>query len=301
MPYNPATGVYVLPAIYLAIPGTTIIAAQHNEPLVDLQTANNYARPIVAGGTGASTAATARTELAVPGLAEVNIFTKRNAWAKGAAIASALAITVGTDGNYFQIGGSNTITSFSSVSAGCRILLEFTGALTLTHSANIILPGATSIITSPGDMIELVSEGSGVWRCVSYTPYVPSYSSGTYTPDLKFSGNSVGMAGGFIGNWTRIGKLVTFNVLITLTNKGSSVGVAVTRLPPLFECNSGYAFACAPSQSFTGLTAGIVGLADAGTTAVFLRANTTDGTRALDNTDFTNTSNLTMSGSYVMT
>ena len=56
MPYNPSTGIYTLPAIYLAIPGTTIIAAQHNDPLVDLQTANNYARPIVAGGTGSATA-----------------------------------------------------------------------------------------------------------------------------------------------------------------------------------------------------------------------------------------------------
>ncbi len=298
MPYNPSTGVYTLPAIYLAIPGTTIIAAQHNEPLVDLQTANNYARPIVAGGTGASTAATARTELAVPGLADVNIFTKRNAWAKGANIVSALAITVGTDGNFFHITGSNTITSFSSVSAGCRILLEFTGALTLTHSANIILPGATSIITSPGDMIELVSEGSGVWRCVSYTPNNVVYSNGIYTPVLVLGGASVGMAGTFLGNWTRIGNIIVFNALITLTNKGSSTGDAAITVP--FLQNSNYAYACSGSN-FTGLTAGVVAQGAAATAGALMRANTTTGTRQMDNTDFTNTTSFIVSGAYVRT
>lgn len=65
MPYNPSTGVYSLPAIYLAIPGTVIIAAQHNTPLEDLATANNYARPIIAGGTGASNSTLAATNLEV--------------------------------------------------------------------------------------------------------------------------------------------------------------------------------------------------------------------------------------------
>lgn len=65
MPYNPGTGIYVLPAIYLAIPGTVIIAAQHNSPLEDLEVANNYARPIIAGGTGANNAASARTNLGI--------------------------------------------------------------------------------------------------------------------------------------------------------------------------------------------------------------------------------------------
>lgn len=65
IPYNPSTGVYSLPAIYLAIPGTVIIAAQHNTPLEDLATANNYARPVIAGGTGANNAASAATNLNV--------------------------------------------------------------------------------------------------------------------------------------------------------------------------------------------------------------------------------------------
>lgn len=56
-------GVYSLPGTYEATPGETILAEQHNDPLEDLEQDANTARPIVAGGTGASTAAAARTAL----------------------------------------------------------------------------------------------------------------------------------------------------------------------------------------------------------------------------------------------
>jgi len=49
-------------------------------------------------------------------------------------------------------------------------ICTFTGALTLTHNAtSLILPGAASITTAAGDVAVFVSEGSGNWRCVSYT------------------------------------------------------------------------------------------------------------------------------------
>ena len=59
-------GVYTLPAGYLATGGATATAAQHNDPLEDLATDANTARPIVAGGTGATTAAAARSNLGIP-------------------------------------------------------------------------------------------------------------------------------------------------------------------------------------------------------------------------------------------
>ena len=57
------SGVYSLPAGYEATSGNTATASQHNTPLEDLETDMNTARPVVAGGTGASTAANARTNL----------------------------------------------------------------------------------------------------------------------------------------------------------------------------------------------------------------------------------------------
>lgn len=66
MPRN-ASGVYSLPAGSTAVDGLTADASVHNIPLTDLTTDANTARPIVAGGTGATTAATARANLDVAG------------------------------------------------------------------------------------------------------------------------------------------------------------------------------------------------------------------------------------------
>lgn len=60
------SGVYSLPAGSLVTNGDTGTASQHNTPLQDLETDMNTARPVVAGGTGATTAADARTNLEVP-------------------------------------------------------------------------------------------------------------------------------------------------------------------------------------------------------------------------------------------
>lgn len=160
MPYNPGTGIYTLPAIYLAVPGTTIIAAQHNTPLEDLEVANNYARPIVAGGTGQASAVLAR--------GSTGLATMGNIGVKGANIASAATLTLVDNFNYNHVTGVVTVTAISTRPAGERILLEFEGALLLTHSASLFLQPPVNRTTAAGDVAEFVSEGAGNWRMVSY-------------------------------------------------------------------------------------------------------------------------------------
>ena len=90
-------------------------------------------------------------------------------WAKGADIASASTLTLGSDGNTFDVTGAVTITSISAKSAGTLILLQFDGSLTLTHNAtSLILPSAANIQTVAGDMALLQSEGTGNWRVAIY-------------------------------------------------------------------------------------------------------------------------------------
>lgn len=69
-----------------------------------------------------------------------------------------------------SISGTTTITGLGTVSAGIIKTLIFQGALTFTHNATtLILPGAASITTAAGDVAIMASEGSGNWRCLSYS------------------------------------------------------------------------------------------------------------------------------------
>lgn len=91
--------------------------------------------------------------------------------AQGADIASAGTINLGAaSGNYVKITGTTTITALGTVAAGTKRVVEFTGALLLTHNAvSLILPNnGANITTVAGDTAEFISEGSGNWRCVSY-------------------------------------------------------------------------------------------------------------------------------------
>jgi hypothetical protein len=91
-------------------------------------------------------------------------------WAKGADVASATALPLITDGNYFDVTGTTTVTSFNSVGVGTWVRLHFDSSLTLTHNAtDLILPNGTNIVTNAGDEAEFIEYASGDYRCVSYT------------------------------------------------------------------------------------------------------------------------------------
>lgn len=95
-------------------------------------------------------------------------------WAKGADVASATALPVLTDGNYFDVTGTTTITSINTCGGDGTIApiikLHFDGALTLTHHAtNLVLPGGANITTAAGDEAEFVEYGVGDWRCTNFT------------------------------------------------------------------------------------------------------------------------------------
>lgn len=92
-------------------------------------------------------------------------YTGTQRWAKGANLASASTLALGTDGNYFVVTGTTTINGLSSLEAGTLIVLRFSGALTLTHSdPALVLLGATNAATAAGDMYWFVSDGGGNWR-----------------------------------------------------------------------------------------------------------------------------------------
>ena len=85
-------------------------------------------------------------------------------WTKGADLPSAATLAVGVAGHYFHVTGVTTITAIASRPAGTELILEFDGALTITHGAALILANATNIVTAASDVIRFTSEGGGTWR-----------------------------------------------------------------------------------------------------------------------------------------
>ena len=104
--------------------------------------------------------------LADDGLRQAYAFVKQLV-VMGSDIASATTITPPSTGSAFNITGTTTITTIASTYSwdGRRITLIFTGAVPLTHSSNLALPGAVSITTAANTVAHFIQTGTNAWRC----------------------------------------------------------------------------------------------------------------------------------------
>jgi len=122
---------------------------------------------------------------------------------KGADLASADPLVVGTDGNYFDVTGTTTIATHT-VAADRHYYTQFDGILTLTHHATTQdLPGGADITTAAGDVAEWQSTGANTVQCTCYTKAdgtavvgsgVTASSTDTFTNktfDANGTGNSI--------------------------------------------------------------------------------------------------------------
>lgn len=90
---------------------------------------------------------------------------------KSADVASAATTDIAAaTAPFLHVTGTTTITALGTAPAGARRIVRFAGTLTLTHNGtSLILPTGANITTAANDAATFVSEGSGNWRCVSYT------------------------------------------------------------------------------------------------------------------------------------
>jgi len=87
---------------------------------------------------------------------------------QGADIASASTTNLETaTGNVVDVTGTTTITAIT-LSQGHWRWVRFTGILTLTHGASLVLPGAANITTAAGDYALFIGYASSVVRCAKY-------------------------------------------------------------------------------------------------------------------------------------
>jgi hypothetical protein len=92
---------------------------------------------------------------------------------KSSDIASAATTDLSTaTGLYVDVTGTTDITALGTEAAGVIRRCRFTGAgLTVTHNAtSLIMPGEANFRTSPNDILEFVSLGSGNWQCANIPP-----------------------------------------------------------------------------------------------------------------------------------
>jgi len=230
MPRN-ISGFYSLPPVYLAIPGTTIVAVQHNTPLEDIADTFNYPQPIQYGGTNAATAVAGND----------NLTTTSSNLPAAALVNMALATGV----NVLISGAGATITSFGTVQSGAHRYFQFDGINTLTHNGtSLILPGAANITTAAGDSGVAVSLGSGNWTVAQYqrangsiiagfpngSAGAPSvyFASDTNTGLYRISSDTIGISvGGVLGATVSTAALTSAVQLIglgTQTNNDAAAG-----------------------------------------------------------------------------
>jgi hypothetical protein len=104
----------------------------------------------------------------------VSTLSSKAIWfAESAAVASDASGTTNiwtTDGNSVHITGTNTITSLGTApQAGAWKLVIFDGALTLTHGANVNLPGSANITTAADDIMLVYADTTTQFDIAFYT------------------------------------------------------------------------------------------------------------------------------------
>ncbi len=107
-------------------------------------------------------------------------------WDKGANVASAATLALGSDGNYFGISGTTGISGITQsdiggqkVQAGTVVKLYFYDACILTHGANFHLPFEINYTTAEDDELEFVCFGEDQWRCTNISSNVLKIGNAT--------------------------------------------------------------------------------------------------------------------------
>lgn len=172
---GPPSNTYVLPAVYLAIPGTTILATQHNSPLEDIADTLNDPWPTNLGGTGGTSAITSWDAINT----------------RGDDVATSATVDLDpVTGPNVHLTGTATITSISLSNGHVRYAVA-DSAFSITPGASLVVNGSTSIPASisAGSVLTIVGGSAGV-------VYVNSGSGGSgslfgYTTTATAAGTTV--------------------------------------------------------------------------------------------------------------
>lgn len=155
------------------VTGTTISSTWANNTLTDI--ASGLSTCITKDGQTTTTAAIPfasgiQTDTITEKTAGSGVTISKQLNTSAATVASAATANIGgAAGNYITITGNTPITGFGTVAAGAMRAITFNAATNLVYNASTnILPTAGNITTQAGDAALMASEGSGIWRMLSY-------------------------------------------------------------------------------------------------------------------------------------
>ena len=189
----------------------------------------------------------------------------------------------------FATGGSNTE----------RMRITTTGNVGIGTSSPASKLDVNGDIATSGDII--LTGAKGIYFDNAGSKYLDDYEVGTWTMGVTFGGESTGVTYNFnSGTYTKIGRQVTVNGLVQLSNKGSSTGgVRITGLPfNVANTNGNYSQSSLRVKNISFLNA-YQGYAEINTTTIVLEQVTNLGVvTAITDTDFVNNSEMIISLTY---
>lgn len=204
----------------------------------------------------------------------------------------------GTTSNYV----ADLLMAFTVGSVGvpgpCKVNINGIGPISLRDNNGVSL--SSSALPS-GSKALIVKDGvNDYFRLLSHVPAL-TYEVGTWTPSLNFGGGTTGIAGTQVGNYTKIGNRVFYTCEISLTNKGSSSGTAqISGLPFTSQNTTGNRGVA--SNYMDNMASLNVPIAYNGpnSSIIALFNFVSNALAVMSESNFTNTSNLVITGSYLV-
>ena len=208
----------------------------------------------------------------------------------------------GTNASTASITSFNNITGYSASGATGTT----TTNLVFSTSPSITTPTLVGDVTlSTGNLVQ----GTAA-KGINFTANTPAagstsqllnwYEEGTFTPSLAFGGSSAGITyANRTGYYTRIGRQVTLQIRIELSNNGSATGIATVGG---FSQNAGAGnFPAAivdPSADFIGLVAGGATFVSISNDTIYFLQQTTTGRTTMSDANFGNTADFRFAITY---
>jgi len=161
-----------MPPGYLATDGATATAAQHNDPLEDLEADMNTARPVVAGGTGATTASGARTNL--------GLVIGTNVQAYDAGLASIAGLTTAADRMIYTTGADTY--AVATLTAAGRAILDDADAAAQRTTLGLVI--GTDVQAYDADILKADVHDTLAAGFDSDVEALGTITGGTVTPEV---------------------------------------------------------------------------------------------------------------------